>query len=159
MKIIVEIFCFIGRIFVKIGGFFKIVWSLLTETISNHCPPIDFIFEINDWGLLNYDNKKNRWLFYPDGDDHTIIINDDQFPDGFKPSKAKKGKRAKVNCSLCTKDIEYARRRQREYYYSEYLHITKPAPVYNIEFVVYESPKKRKTKLSSENSVTPDERK
>ncbi len=37
-----------------VRDFFIIVWSLLTETISNHCPPIDFIMDFSDTGRFNY---------------------------------------------------------------------------------------------------------
>jgi hypothetical protein len=35
-----------------IGGFFLILWTLFTETVGNHCPPIDFIEDCDKIGKM-----------------------------------------------------------------------------------------------------------
>jgi hypothetical protein len=63
----------------KIGDGFVIVWSLLTETISNHCPPIDFMLNVNEVGKLR--KRKGHLLFSGDSGQHTLIFHETELPD------------------------------------------------------------------------------
>jgi len=129
----------IGWCLQKVVDVFTIVWSLIFETISNHCPPIDFIFEIDDVGLLN--PYKDNYVFECDNEKNDIIIEKNQFPEGFKLSIAKKGKRGRIKCLLCTRDVEKAMRLKQNYNY--YDSLEHPSPVYEVVELKYDRPKSK----------------
>jgi len=130
----------------KIGDFCVIVWSLATETVSNHCPPIDFIFNVNDEGLLIAQRKYDGYVFLCENEERTIVI--EELPDTFdiKPG-LKDGLKCRIQCTICTKDVETAQYDKANNWSSVYESLIHPSPVYEIQSLEYvKVPKKRKSK-------------
>ena len=98
----------------KFGDFFVVVWSLATETISNHCPPIDFIAEFTESGMLipfgghfvftSDDNSKHKVYVYPAN-----------FPKGFTMKRYPKGRPVAIRYGVKTPDLEHFKR-SSDYY-------------------------------------------
>jgi hypothetical protein len=130
----------IGWVLEKIGGVFIVVWSLLTETVSNHCPPIDFVISVMDTGML-VKYRDNEHIFKCDNEDKTILITSDKLPKGFRLSKVKKGKHGFIRCTYCTKELNHW---QSRYKYSDYSDLKNPVKVYEIQKLAYDPPKLRK---------------
>jgi hypothetical protein len=132
-----------GWVFEKIGDFFVIVWSLLTETISNHCPPIDFVMDSSDTGRLKiYDSRE--YIFECDNKTRTLIISNNLFPAGFKLIGTKAGKRGSITCTITTKELD-ENKRWWVYKY-DYTKLVYPVRVYAIQDIKYDLPKPRKKK-------------
>jgi hypothetical protein len=93
----------------KIWDVIVVVWSLITETISNHCPPIDFVVEISEKGKL-VPRHNGNFRFTSMDLDNDIMINATDLPDGFKPFKAKDGRQATIRCTIKTSELEQAKR-------------------------------------------------
>ena len=133
-----------GWFFEKVRDFFIIVWSLLTETISNHCPPIDFVLDLSDTGRLKiYDSRE--YIFECDNKDRTLVISNNLLPAGFKVVNTKAGKRGSITCTVCTKELE-ENQRQWKYRY-DYTNLVYPVRVYAIQDIKYGPPKPRKKKV------------
>ena len=118
----------------KFGDFFVIVWSLLTETVSNHCPPIDFTMEIDDTGILKK-HSSEEFFFICNKEHKTLIIPNGFFPAEFKPTTSKKGRRTRISCTICTRELDDVLRG-----YGQYQHLRdvyNPVKVYKVNKLEY----------------------
>lgn len=98
----------------KIGDFFVVVWALFSETISNHCPPIDFIGTFKEYGkLVPY---ADYYIFTANETGYKYIVLPDQLPEGFKPSRAKAGKDTYMSYEVDMKVLEHYKRYKDSYY-------------------------------------------
>ena len=139
-----------GWVLEKVRDFFIIVWSLLTATISNHCPPIDFVIDSSDTGRLKiYDSKE--YIFECDNYNRTLIISSDLLPARFKAVNTKAGKKGSITCTVCTKELD---EKQRYYtYHYDYTGLVYPVRVYAIQDIKYDPPKPRKKKVVKSSEV------
>jgi hypothetical protein len=128
----------------KIRDFFIIVWALLTETISNHCPPIDFVIDSSDTGRLKILDSR-EYIFECDNLNRTLLISNDLLPADFKAVNTKAGKKGSITCTVCTKELS-ARDRSYRYRY-DYTNLLYPVRVYEIQDIKYDLPKPRKKKV------------
>ena len=99
----------LGWIGKKIWDVIVVVWSLISETVSNHCPPIDFVVEISETGEL-IPRPSGNFRFTSEDLKEDILIPSSDLPDGFKPSTAKAGRRGIIRCTVLKRDLEQARR-------------------------------------------------
>jgi hypothetical protein len=93
----------------KIWDVIVVVWSIISETVSNHCPPIDFVVEISEKGEL-VPRPNGNFRFKSMDLDNDIMINVTDLPDDFKPFKAKDGRRATIRCTIKTSELEQSKR-------------------------------------------------
>ena len=137
----------------KIGDFFVIIWSLITETISNHCPPIDFVYqsEVNE-GVLNLSkNNPQYYVVYDRVDERDYVIPKKLLVDyakeltinGDKPLVH--GRPVKGVFEIRTSDDENIRRERYHHYYGWWLEFRNPKLVH--EIISLKRVVKRKPKL------------
>ncbi len=98
----------------KIWDIIVVIWSLITETISNHCPPIDFVVEINERVELNR-RSDTRFRFTSMDLNNDIIINTTDLPNGFKARKVGDKSRVTIRCTVRSSELEMAKRNRYEY--------------------------------------------
>lgn len=89
----------------KIWDVIVVVWSLISETVSNHCPPIDFVVEISEKGELNR-RSDARYRFTSENLGTDIIINTADLPDDFKPQKVGDKSQATIRCTVRKLDLD-----------------------------------------------------
>jgi len=65
----------------KVGEIFYVIWHMITSTVSNHCPPIEFIASHEDVGELIPNRHDGGYL---DGEKIRLHIDTDKFPEKFK---------------------------------------------------------------------------
>lgn len=78
----------------KVGEIFYVIWHMITSTVGNHCPPIDFIETFVEEGTLHktiHGLNAKRYIYIFEGKDEYLNIEEEQFPKNFK-SKAGKNK-------------------------------------------------------------------
>jgi hypothetical protein len=98
----------------KIWDIIVVIWSIITETVSNHCPPIDFVVGISETGEL-IPRPSGNFRFKSMDLDHDILIKLSDLPDGFKPSTAESGRRATIRCTIRSSELESAKRNSFKY--------------------------------------------
>lgn len=121
-------------LFTKVADFFVVIWSLLTETVSNHCPPIDFTIKIKDTGILKK-HSSEEYLFICKNEDKTLIIPNDYFPDKFKATLSKHGRRGLISCTICTREFDRVLKGYGQYRHLQ--HLSNPIKVYKVNKLVY----------------------
>ncbi|KYK22651.1 hypothetical protein AYK24_00055 [Thermoplasmatales archaeon SG8-52-4] len=99
----------------KFGDFLVVIWSLATETISNHCPPIDFIAEFTESGMLVPAGSHQFVFTSDDNSKHKIYVYPEDFPKGFTMQRYPKGRPVKINYGVKTPELEEFKR-LRDYY-------------------------------------------
>ncbi len=114
VKAMILVFLGLGWFARKIWDVIVVVWSLITETISNHCPPIDFVIEINERGDL-IPQLHGNFRFISKDLESDIFIRPSNLPAGFKPSIAKGGRRATIRCTILSNHLEIAKRNRYKY--------------------------------------------
>lgn len=158
--VVAYVFKAIWWILKRIGDFFVIVWSLITETISNHCPPIDFIFDVNDTGILKY-YKNGEYIFKCDNESYTIILDSSDKKTSevakenkivFDSKKLKDGKKGTISCSIRTADYQTIQNETYSVYYAYYYDLKNAAPVYELYKLKLDPEKKKSTKPDDSRS-------
>jgi len=83
-SVIGVVFTTIWWVLKKIGEICYVVWHMITSTVSNHCPPIEFIETHEDVGelVLRFQNESHNGFI--DGEKRKIYIGSDVFPEKFK---------------------------------------------------------------------------
>ncbi len=112
--VIIFVFECIGWFLGKVWDIIVVAWSLITETISNHCPPIDFVVEINERGDL-IPRTNGAFRFMSESLESELFISSSDLPDGFKPSIAKGGRRATIRCTILSNHLEMAKKNRYKY--------------------------------------------
>jgi hypothetical protein len=104
LMVIAYFFIGIWWVIKKVGEIFYVLWHMITSTVSNHCPPIEFIQAYEDKGELINDlyngftltGEKKRKLF----------IEEKLLPKGFKVRTGKEDyKKVRINYNLTTISI------------------------------------------------------
>jgi hypothetical protein len=87
----------------KVGEFFYVLWHMLTSTVSNHCPPIEFIQLHEDVGEL-VPNRHNGG--YLDGEKRKLHIDADKFPEKFRlKTKQEDYKKVRISYNLVASEL------------------------------------------------------
>lgn len=123
----------------KIWDIVVVVWSLITETISNHCPPIEFIVGISEEGEL-IPQSNGDFKFTSENVDGDILFAPSELPDGFKPSKAKNGRPATIRCTIRKTDLESAKR--SIHVYGNYGN-TKVHEIQDLKYILHRTTRKK----------------
>lgn len=97
-QVVIAIFVAIWWVLKKVGEIFYVLWHMITSTVSNHCPPIDFIQSYEDEGELHFYSDGSASF---EGKIKKLIISENVFPEGFKVrTKEKDYKKVKINYNL-----------------------------------------------------------
>ncbi len=129
-------------IVMKIGDVIVVVWSIITETVSNHCPPIDFVVEISEKGELNR-RSDTRYRFTSENLKGNIIINTAELPDDFKPQKVGDKNQATIRCTVKTSELEYSKKSKRNYGNYSDMDVFK---IQDLEYIPVRTTRKKKKK-------------
>lgn len=140
--IIVYIALGLGWFGKRIWDIIVVVWSLVTETISNHCPPIDFVVGISEKGEL-IPRPSGNFRFKSMDLDNDILIKLSDLPDGFKPSIAKGGRRVTIRCTVRSSELEAAKRNRWKYGSDAVLMDVDVYKIQNLLYIPYRTTKKK----------------
>lgn len=93
----------------KVGEIIYVLWHMITSTVSNHCPAIEFLETFEDEGDFVPNRKGGGYI---DGKINRLQVNPDKLPEKFKiRTKETDHKKVRINYNLAVgRNIDYDNR-------------------------------------------------